>query len=145
MAVFQFIAVFSCLLFTGAAVYVTLVEHPARLECGTEVAAMIFPPSYNRAWKMQVALALIATLSAVAIWYASGSPLWLAGALCIFFVVPYTFTVMMPTNHKLRRADLDPSAESTRRLFESWGRMHLARSLASLIASFIFLFAVVAA
>jgi hypothetical protein len=26
-------------LFTGAAIYITLVEHPARLSCGTEAAA----------------------------------------------------------------------------------------------------------
>ena len=30
------------------AVYITLVEHPARMECGTEVAATEFRPSYRR-------------------------------------------------------------------------------------------------
>ena len=29
----QFLAVLSCGLFAGAAVYITLVEHPARMEC----------------------------------------------------------------------------------------------------------------
>ena len=35
----EFIAVLSCSLFTGAAVYLSLVEHPARMEWGVEIAA----------------------------------------------------------------------------------------------------------
>jgi hypothetical protein len=40
----EFIALLACTLFTGAAVYVSFVEHPARMECGTELAAIEFPP-----------------------------------------------------------------------------------------------------
>jgi hypothetical protein len=36
-------------LFTGAAVYVTLVEHPARLTCSTPTAIAGWRPSYRRA------------------------------------------------------------------------------------------------
>ena len=35
-------------LFAGAALYVTLVEHPARLRCGTALAIAEFGPSYRR-------------------------------------------------------------------------------------------------
>ena len=49
----QFLTVLSCGLFAGAAVYITLVEHPARMECGTELAATEFRPSYRRAAVMQ--------------------------------------------------------------------------------------------
>jgi hypothetical protein len=35
----EFIAVLSCSLFTGAAVYITFIEHPARMQCGVELAA----------------------------------------------------------------------------------------------------------
>jgi len=34
----EFIAVLSCSLFTGAAVYVSVVEHPARMQCGVEIS-----------------------------------------------------------------------------------------------------------
>src|SRR5947209_7489038 len=37
MAFFQFMATVCCALFAGAAVYVNFVEHPARMECGTEL------------------------------------------------------------------------------------------------------------
>jgi len=35
----EFVAVFACSLFTGAAVYISLVEHPARMECGAELVS----------------------------------------------------------------------------------------------------------
>jgi hypothetical protein len=35
----EFIAVLACALFTGAAVYITFIEHPARMQCGVEIAA----------------------------------------------------------------------------------------------------------
>jgi hypothetical protein len=52
-------------LFAGAAVYVALVEHPARLECGTPLALAEFRPSYRRASVLQAALAAIGCLAAV--------------------------------------------------------------------------------
>jgi hypothetical protein len=41
----EFVSVLSCALFTGAAVYINLVEHPARMQCGVELAATEFAPS----------------------------------------------------------------------------------------------------
>ena len=49
----EFVAVLACSLFTGAAVYISLVEHPSRMECGVEIAATEFPFSYRRASVMQ--------------------------------------------------------------------------------------------
>jgi hypothetical protein len=49
----EFIAFLACAMFTGAAVYITFVEHPARMQCGTEIAATEFAPSYRRATLMQ--------------------------------------------------------------------------------------------
>jgi len=37
LAVCQLVATLAASLFTGAAIYVSLVEHPARLECGTDL------------------------------------------------------------------------------------------------------------
>jgi len=53
----EFVAVLSCSRFTGAAVYISLVEHPARMQCGVEIAATEFPPSYRRATVMQATCA----------------------------------------------------------------------------------------
>ena len=45
-------------LFAGAAIYISAVEHPARLSCGTELAVREFAPSYHRATFMQASLAI---------------------------------------------------------------------------------------
>ena len=52
----EFLAVLACGLFAGAAIYVSLVEHPVRMECGVEIATAEFSPSYRRGSVMQATL-----------------------------------------------------------------------------------------
>ena len=49
----QFVAVFCCTVFAGAALYINLVEHPARMDCDTKTAVTVWPPSYKRATMMK--------------------------------------------------------------------------------------------
>jgi hypothetical protein len=139
---FQFVAILSCTLFAGAALYINLAEHPARMQCGTELAATVFGPSYHRAAAMQVPLALAATVSALGSWWLNGSILWIAGALLIFAVVPFTLIVILPTNKRLLTTGIDRTARDTQLLLVRWGRLHALRTIASLSASVIFLIAV---
>ena len=44
-AALQLIATLSAGLFAGAATYITFVEHPARMQCGTRLAVTEFPPA----------------------------------------------------------------------------------------------------
>jgi hypothetical protein len=90
MPIFQFVATLAATLFSGAAIYINLVEHPARLECGTELAATVFGPSYRRAAVMQALLAIVATIGGIGAWFMNAGLPWLAGALLIFLVVPFT-------------------------------------------------------
>ena len=55
----ELIAVLACTLFSGAALYITAVKHPARLSCGTEIALTQWAPSYKRATVMQASLAVV--------------------------------------------------------------------------------------
>jgi hypothetical protein len=71
----EFIAVLSCALFAGAAVYINLVEHPARMQCGVELAATEFVPSYRRGTVMQATCAAVGLLSSLAAWLARGNRL----------------------------------------------------------------------
>ena len=45
----EMISALSSGLFTGASVYINLVEHPARMQTGTRPALAEFAPSYKRA------------------------------------------------------------------------------------------------
>jgi hypothetical protein len=69
----EFVAVLACSLFTGAAVYVTFVEHPARMECGVEIAATEFSPSYRRGAAMQASLAALGLVSSITAWFAGAT------------------------------------------------------------------------
>jgi len=135
------VAVLACTLFTGAAIYINLVEHPARLSCGTEIAAAQWAPSYKRATVMQVSLAVLATLAGLGRWLGEGGPLWLWGTVLIFGVIPFTVVAILPTNHKLLDPRRDHRSQETRALLETWGRLHAVRSLMSLAASVLFVWA----
>ncbi len=78
----EFVAVLSCSLFAGASVYINLVEHPARMECGVELAATEFSPSYRRATAMQATLAAVGLVSSIAAWLAGATFWWLVGGSC---------------------------------------------------------------
>lgn len=113
----QFIAVLTSTLFTGAVMYINVVEHPARMKCGTEVAATVFGPSYKRAVPMQVILALVATGTGLLSWWIDGRVMWLIGAMVMFAVIPFTLIAIMPTNQRLLDPGLDRSSEATRGSF----------------------------
>lgn len=44
---------------------------------------------------------ILGTAAAGAALYHTGERYWLYGAVALFSVVPYTFLVIMPTNHRL--------------------------------------------
>jgi uncharacterized membrane protein len=137
------IAVLGCTLFCGAAVYINLVEHPARLSCGTEIAAAQWAPSYKRATLMQAPLAVLATIAGIVRWLLTGGSLWLAGSICIFLVIPFTFLAILPTNHRLLEPGRDRRSAETRVLLTTWGRLHGVRSALSLLASVLLVYALV--
>lgn len=128
------LALLASTLFAGAAIYINLVEHPARLECGTALAATVFGPSYRRAAVMQAGLALAASLAGLTAGLMHGHWLWYCGAALIFAVVPFTFVIIMPTNKRLLDPALEASANETRELLRRWGRLHAVRSVSSAVA-----------
>ena len=139
LAVFQFLAVLCCTLFAGAALYISLVEHPARMGCDTKTAATVWAPSYKRATVMQAPLAVLSFLFGVGASLFGDGILWLIGAVLIGLVIPFTFIGVMPTNHQLLAPGRDLSSSETRSLLDKWGRLHAVRSVLSLIASVAYL------
>jgi uncharacterized membrane protein len=136
--VVQFVAVLCCTVFAGAALYINLVEHPARMDRDTRTAAMVWAPSYKRATKMQAPLAILSFFAGIAAWLLGGGIMWLIGAVLIGLVVPFTFIGIMPTNNQLLEPGRDLTSNETRGLLEKWGRLHAVRTVLSLIASAIY-------
>jgi hypothetical protein len=78
LALSESLALLASGLFAGAALYITFVEHPARMQWGTTLA--LFAPSYKRATIMQASLAALGTLAAIAAWLQGAPAPWLIGA-----------------------------------------------------------------
>jgi uncharacterized membrane protein len=135
----ELIAVLSSGLFAGAAVYINLVEHPARMQTGIRPALTEFAPSYKRATVTQVSLAIAGFLSALVAWRSRADAGWLVGGGLLVSVIPFTALVILPTNKQL----LDPATANdldlAERLLTRWGRLHAVRSVLSLASLLTFL------
>jgi Domain of unknown function (DUF1772) len=140
MSLLAAVSLGSATLFASWAFYVTLVEHPARLESGAAAGRAQFRASYRRAAPWQVVFDLVAVVGGIASGLCTGRGLWLVGALVIGAAVPFTLLVIMPTNRTLLGdqplGDLD-----TRRLLQRWGRLHAVRSFLGAAAVVVFLVA----
>ena len=121
-------------LFTGAALYISWAEHPARLGLAEAPALAQFQPSYTRAVPMQAGLALLAAALGLWGWAEGGDALRLAGALLILAVVPFTLFVIMPVNKRLLAAAPEAAGAETRALLVRWGGLHRVRNLLGLAA-----------
>ena len=136
----EFVAVLSCALFAGAAVYITFVEHPARMQCGAEIAATEFAPSYRRATVMQATCAAVGLLSSIGAWLAGATFWWVVAGVLLGAVMPFTLIVILPTNKRLLNPTLDRRSIEAECLLARWGALHAVRSALSTVALLLFLY-----
>ena len=114
--------------FFGAALFVSLVEHPAREAITPEAAVQQFGVSYRRASVMQGGLAMLGLiLGGVAAWRLHD---WhvLVNALLLGLNIPVTLLLILPTNKQL----LDPTRDvrtGTAELLARWSRLHAIRTV----------------
>jgi anthrone oxygenase-like protein len=139
IALIEYVAALAAGLFAGAALYINVAEHPSRMGLETRIAALQWAPSYKRATWLQAPLAILSLLCGVAVWLLAGGWGWLLAALLVGAVVPFTFVVIMPTNHLLLAPDRDLSSSETRELLVRWGRLHAVRTLLSLAGAMTYL------
>jgi hypothetical protein len=137
--ILELIATLCAALFAGAAVYINLVEHPARMSLGSGAALAEWAPSYHRATLMQAPLALVGAIAAVAAGLTGGGVWWLTGGVLLGAVIPITLIVIFPTNREL----LDPATagnpDRAGVLLGRWNRLHAVRTLLSTVALVLFL------
>ena len=136
----QALAILATALFTGAALYVSAVEQPARLTLPIETAIAEWRPSYRRATVMQATLAVLGTLLGIAAGLFSGGAIWIVAAFALSAVVPFTLFVMWPINKRLEDVALDLSSAEARELLVRWGCLHAVRTAISLVALLLMLF-----
>jgi hypothetical protein len=137
----EFIASLCAGLFAGAAVYISLVEHRARMQLQSELGVADFVPSYRRASRLQASLAAVGTIAALVAWWLSRETIWLIGGMLLLAVVPLTLIAIFPKEKQARAAELDTSSPEARVLLRLWGRLHAIRTVLSLAAFGIFVWA----
>ena len=142
--VFLIVSTLAAGLFAGAAIYVSAVEHPARVSCGTDLAVREFAPSYKRGAIMQASLALVGCMTGSIGGWQLNDRVSILSALILGAVVPFTLIVILPTNKRLLDPGLDPQGAEASHLLDRWGRLHAVRSILSAAAFLILVIRLVA-
>jgi uncharacterized membrane protein len=127
-------ALVTATLFAGAALYISLAEHPARMRLDDRAALAQWKPSYARAVPMQAGLALVSLGLGLWAWLRTDDIWLLAGALLIGANLPLTLVAIMPTNRRLQATGADAAGAETRALLARWGSLHALRTLLALAA-----------
>jgi hypothetical protein len=125
-------------LFSGAAVYILLAEHPARSRIAPEAQLVQWKSSYAHGAVMQASLAVLAGLAGIAVWVRWSDLLFLAGCLVMLGAVAYTFAVMWQLNSRLKGTPPEAAGTETVTMLGRWGRLHAGRTLIGLAGTAIY-------
>jgi hypothetical protein len=135
------LALIAAALFTGAALYVSACEQPARLHLDDNALLTQWKPAYKRGTAMQAPLAIVGALLGVIAWWQTGDWRWPFGGAIILLNWPYTFLVIMPVNNALLALDETGNDPRCRASIEQWGRLHAGRTALGILATGIFVWA----
>ena len=141
MILVEFIALFFCGTFFGAAVYISIAQHPASMKAGVPVAARFFPPMYGLAAPMQIVSALVGSLAGLIQWLLADNVLWAIGAAFLIAVIPFTLVVLKPINDQLLDTKTERTESEIEDLLNRWAPRHWVRSIASGLSFAIYLWA----
>ncbi len=126
--------------FAGAALYVNLVEQPARLALDDQAMLNEWTPSDRRGVALLAGLALISAALGLLSYFETHDVRWAIGALLIVLTWPYTYFVMAPLNDQI--LTLSPrDIGAARVLVRQWGLLEYGQTALGLCASAVFLWA----
>ncbi len=127
--------------FTGAAIYVNVAEHPARLTLDDRALLTEWKPAYRRGFAMQAPLAMIGFLLGLAAWWQSANAGFLVGAVAMIAPWPWTLLVIKPVNDTLIATVPERADAASRALIVKWASLHAVRTALGVIATIAFLWA----
>ena len=134
-AVAQNIALLCCALYTGAAVYVCLVEHPAMTEGGKKLADAFVVVSHPRTTIFHAAFGIAGALAGVLAGVASGRLAWLTGGVVLAAAAAVHVGVVMPFTQR----GLEAGASGEPAPLPTLARLHAGLALAGLVPLSLFI------
>jgi hypothetical protein len=130
-------------IFSGAAIYVSLVEQPARFGLDDEALLAEWKPSYRRGFAMQAPLAIAGFALGLVAWWQMRELLFLVGGVMMLANWPWTIFAINPINAVLMKTEpADAGAQSRARILR-WGKLHAVRTTLGFSATISFLWACV--
>jgi hypothetical protein len=129
------LALMAAAVFLGAAFYVSVAEHPARLTLDDRALLAEWKPSYRRGTAMQAPLAILGFALGMIAWWQSPHPGFLIGAIAMIAPWPWTLFAIKPTNDALLATDPERAGPQSRALLVRWGALHAARTALGALAS----------
>ena len=126
--ILKMIVTLSAAFFVGGAMYISLVEHPARMD-NRSLALDEFRLAYPRAAPWQASAAIICLLTAVLLSVLTRDWSWAVGGLVVGSVVPLTLIVILPTNKRLLDETRSLGSDEAESLLRRWGWLHWLRSI----------------
>jgi len=136
----RIVSTISCNTFFGAALYVNIVETPARLAQSTAPAMVKhFQETFPRAMAMQGKLAGLTSIGSLVSWWTQDHKhgyLLLCAGVSMLFALPWTKIVIMPINHQLMDGDTPVRKGEgwVADMMKRWNRVHAVRSCCSGVA-----------
>ena len=126
--------------FSGGALYINLVEQPARLALDDIGLLSEWRPSDRRGFAMLASLALIAAVLGLAAYFETQDVRWLIGAVVVICSWPYTFFAIVPMNNRILAVSAsDPGG--ARELVRTWGLLEYGHTAIGICACAAFLWA----
>ncbi len=121
--------------FLGAALYINLVEQPARLELDPSSSLEEWRPSNRRGLLMLAVLAIISALLAYTDYAQSGDVRWIIGGTLLLASWLYAYFVMTPVNIWLYAV---PLRRTVHELMREWGLLEWGQTAIGLCAWAVF-------
>jgi hypothetical protein len=124
--------------FSGSAIYICLVEQPARLALGVRAMLAEWRQSNRRGTLLLSAIAVVSAILAYAEFVANGDVRWIIGGTIIVASWPYAYFVMTPVNIWLWALPAEKAVTPARKLMRDWGLLEWGHVLIGCAALCVF-------